>query len=289
MKFRVFAPFLTAILPVLLACAPQGANERRQTDRVIQLLDEKRYDAAIHYLELDVPVSERDRLAPYLAQAYLGRSGFEPLEFAYQILAEQRDAEAQSLRSLIPDCDPAALSGVSRVPVRCIVWRVFAHVPDHASPDFARARAILRAKFPEPRTAPAGYNALAGIVEAVSLLSAFKNALRHYEALDAATATTEDIRGVFERVGVVAEYSAQLLRRSRAMPYLGISKKLSGFEQAWLLGGMDANLDYVEETGLPLLIQLAQKPLNFDDSETAIARAVVIQAIDQAVLKLSGS
>lgn len=161
----------TAALTLLAACAPEHADRytNAETDtEVVGLLNARRYGKAIFLLESRVGKDPAGEPAFLLAQAYLGRAGFEPLAFAAAVAGPMPENEAA--RALFPECDRTTLAKVNTKEWKCLLKRVYLQAPAADGADFARARLLLRRAYPDPAAAPEWVNSLVGLVETVSLV-----------------------------------------------------------------------------------------------------------------------
>lgn len=282
-------PLLFFFVFTLCACgAPSEPTLEQQERRLIQMIDARRFSDAILMIEERSPPEAQARFQPYLAQAYLGRSGFLPMEFAARVLDAQSGAVELTDR-LIPNCAREQLDPSSPLDPRCVLWRLFRHLPAHDAPDFARARELLRAQFPDPKTTSSGYNALAGIVELASLLSATRDALLLAQAQDlSAPLSDETTRALLADVHAAAGYAQAALTRAKWVPYFNLSRQLTGLEHDPLLRGGPINWEYVENTGIPLVIRLSSPSAG--DLTTRVGRGILLARLREfaAQLQLSG-
>lgn len=155
---------------LLIACTPKsvdryhtGENEKE----IISLLNQREYSKVIWLIENREKQPE-GKTAFLLGQAYLGRSGIEPLAFAARITeAEPDSAEA---REIFPTCPKGRISSAKEVEMKCLLKRVYLQAPKADGGDFARARLLLRKSYPNPSTAPEWVNTLVGLVDSISLV-----------------------------------------------------------------------------------------------------------------------
>jgi len=299
MNFSEFPRVFAISMLVMNGCSSrddQLLREQRE-DRIVKYLDERRYDEAISL------AGEESQFAQYRAEAMLGKSGFVPLEFAARVMGSQVELRSgsesgksisakddESLRTLIPECDSAGLTAMKGVSYRCALWRVFRQLPDHAQVDFSGAREVLRQRFSDIRNTSSGYNALCGIVEMASLLSSFRRVLILYKNIDPQTATDDEIQVIFAEIARFADFAAQTLRRTRVLPYFNLSRQITGLENDVILAGNRLNLDYVESSGIPLLIRIAQSTgAQAQELNVIGGKILMIQQLDQVIQLLENS
>ncbi len=283
MSFRVNFKLILGMacgVATFSACHPpdQKLNRQQREERIVKFLDDRRFDDAI-------ASATEPEFAHYRAQAHLGKSGFIPLEFAARVMGAQSAADASArdaqLGEIISGCDPKAVPEMRGVSYRCVLWRIFRQLPEAEQPDFARAREILRETFSDPRQSPAGYNALCGIVEMASLLASFRSILLNYHALDTESSSDGEIAELFAEIARFADYALETLRRARVLPYGNISRHLAGVENDAFLSGNRLNLDYVENSGIPLVIRIAQS--TSDGLDVIGGKIMMIQQLDRVI------
>ena len=273
----------------LAACgSPSAPTLEQQERRLIQMIDERRFSDAILMIEERSPPEAQSRFQPYLAQAYLGRSGFLPMEFAASVLDAQNDAR-EEVDLLIPGCAREQLNTSATLDPRCVLWRLFRHLPKYDSSDFARARELFRAQFADPKKTTSGYNALTGIVELASLLSALREALLLAQAQDPnLPLADETVRAVLAHVHAAAGFAQTTLARAKWVPYFNLSRQLTGLERDTILRGGPINWEYVENTGIPLVLRLSSPSAG--DLTSRIGRGVLLSRLREfaAALQVPG-
>jgi hypothetical protein len=154
------------ILITLAACAPESVEKYHTgetEEEVISLLNQREYHKAIWLIESREGENPQGKMGYLLAQAYLGKIGLEPLEFAAKIMGEIPSSQ----KLFFPKCGLAAVVKTEIVP-KCLLQRVYIFAPDPDSKEMNRARTLLRNAFPSPQEAPSWNNALIGMVELVS-------------------------------------------------------------------------------------------------------------------------
>jgi hypothetical protein len=268
-----------------MACgAPSAPTLEQQERRLIQMIDERRFSDAILMIEERSPPEAQTRFQPYLAQAYLGRSGFLPMEFAANVLGAQSEAQ-EGVDRLIPNCARETLSTAAALDLRCVLWRLFRHLPTHDAADFARARTLLREQFADPKKTSSGYNALAGVVELASLLSALREALLLAQAQDpSASLGDETVRAILADVHAAAGYAQTTLARAKWVPYFNLSQQLTGLERDTILQGGPIDWQYVEQTGIPLLLRLSSPSAG--DLTTRVGRGILLARLREFTAQL---
>lgn len=162
-----------AATAILSACAPDSVSSYQTgetTQEATALLNGRQYQKVIWLIENRHPGEDPEGNDAYLlAQAYLGKSGVEPLAFAADVSRAEPDTEAA--RKLFPMCPKGELKTHRGVPMKCLLKRVYLRAPRADDPDFARARFLLRRAYPDPARTPEWVNTLIGLVETISLVS----------------------------------------------------------------------------------------------------------------------
>jgi hypothetical protein len=285
LKFKQVVSGVAGLLVLATVSGCSGSSSQAQAHdqqqvRLTKMLDSRRYDDVIHLIESDS--SAQTAFPDLLAMAYLGRSGFEPLEFASSILAQQADNAA--LNQLIPGCDPSPIQRSSaQMTVRCVLKRLWAHLPNADEADFSKARDLFRAAYPTPQNTPAQYNALIGLVEAASALSRLGEVALKYDEVEA-TPTQADVDEIFGQIQLAADEAQRTLTR---VSFGGskLSQLLTGLENEPLIQNTGISAAWLENTELPLVIQFANNPDN--SVETDAVKAALLQTLDQIVNGLS--
>jgi hypothetical protein len=254
------------------------------------MIDQRRFSDAILMIEERSPPEAQARFQPYLAQAYLGRAQFLPMEFAVRVLDAQSGPNESdpSIDGLIPNCSRDALETKVPINLRCLMWRLFRHLPAHRSADFSRARDLLEAQFSDPAKTSSGYNALIGIVELASALSALREALLVVQSIDpSAPMSDETTRLVLSHVHAAANYAQATLARAKWVPYLNLSRQLTGLEHDLILRGGPIQWEYIENTGIPLILRLSSPTAG--DLTTRVGRGVLLSRLREFVVLLKSS
>lgn len=164
--------YIALLLTLLLfSCGPQTADRYHtgeSEEEIVSLLNKREFHKAAWLIESrEGSVPADSKMAFLLAQAYLGKAGFEPLEFAAKVSDEQK-VESEDERILFPNCSKERIKSARGLPTKCLLKRVYLHAPDADHPDFARARQLLRKAYPVPADTPEWHNTLIGLVETVS-------------------------------------------------------------------------------------------------------------------------
>src|SRR6478735_3576101 len=112
------ALLLTLGVALLLTACGDGARDGQgdadrpalQRDRVIRMIDQRRYQDAIELLESPEAQNtpEAPLLRPYLAHAYLGVAGLEPLDLAGRVMSAQKPRN-ETLGLLFRRCKSEAI------------------------------------------------------------------------------------------------------------------------------------------------------------------------------------
>jgi hypothetical protein len=274
------------------SCASDSDRETElQEERIVKLLDEKRYQDVVYLLEKEATLEERKKYDLYLGQAYLGLANFEPMALSVNVLGDQ-GASHPHVDALIPGCSKAAQARASTVSTRCILWRLFRQLPSHDEPNFVKGQQILREKFKNPSKTRPGYNLLVTLVDASSTFSRLKRTLKVYEDLDPTDSTDAAIQGLFGEISGTVIDADLLLRRAQHIPDLRVYEHLTGLEtdtifNSQALGlsqgknfGPSHSLDFLEKTGIPLVKQIADDSIA-DTIQTLAAKILIIQELDE--------
>jgi hypothetical protein len=282
LSFKRIIPFLV-LAAILCGCEDSSKNNQdEQQVRLTKMLDERRYDDVIHLIESDPSASAA--FPDLLAMGYLGKSGFEPLAFAENILAAQTADPA--LDHLIAGCDLSALDGASVQPqVRCVLRRLWAHLPDPDDVNFAKARDLFRAAYPTAASTPVQYNVLIGVVESVSVLSRLGRIALQYDAINVSQTlpSQSDVDRIFSQLKLAADEALRVLTRAS---YGGskISGLLTGLKKVPLIQNTGITVEWLQATEIPLVIQFINDPNNGVESD--VVKAALLQFLDQVIAGL---
>lgn len=278
---------LLILLAILCACSskptPQIEREQ-QRDRILKLLDDRRYTDVVQLIELEVPAHRRHFYQIYLAQAYLGLADFVPTEFANKVLESQNGAIEPSDK-LIPRCPRGALRAEDQPPPRCVIWRLFRQLPSPADLHFKKAREILQEAFPVPDQTSDGYNVLIGAVELATAIGDLQTLLTHYLELDPLEASDQEIDELFDQAAHTAETTLAALTRATAIESRLISEFLSGLKSDSFFVGQGASLNYLEATGLPMIIEILKR--RGESLEVIALRVLLVRQLDQTLEELN--
>lgn len=153
----------------LFSCAPESATNYQTgetEEEVISLLNQREYSKVIWLMEKNKNLE--GKTAFLLAEAYLGRAGLEPLEFAANITGPQKDSDAA--RKLFPNCPRDRLGNIKNVKMTCLLKRIYLLAPAADDGDMEKAKALMLKAYPDAATAPKWANTLIGLVETVSVV-----------------------------------------------------------------------------------------------------------------------
>jgi hypothetical protein len=288
LRFKQLRTVVLACAILLGACGCQTSAEREHANqqlRFTKLIDERRYGEVIQLIESDSGSSADASLQGLLGMAYLGRGGFEPVRFGSQVLAAQSETDA-NLERLIPDCDSGALKSPGQLAIRCVLKRIWTFLPDPDGSDFAKAKRVLEAAYPQPENATAELNTLIGTVEAASALARMERLIVRYESMDPSKAADEDVVVLFKQIQLTAADALKTVQRAH-YSVRKISQLLTGLEQEPLFSGEDVNVQWIESTGLPLAIQFATDVS--DHAQALEVKAVLLQILDQILAAIKES
>jgi hypothetical protein len=262
------------------ACGCQSSADRDQADqelRLTKLIDQRRYSEVIRLIEGDTAGSAA--FQALLGMAYLGRAGFEPVRFGAQVLSAQAGTDAK-LDRLIDSCDSGAIQTPGQLGFRCVLKRIWAHLPDPDGADFAKSRMVFLAAYPQPESTAPAYNTLIGTVEAVAALSRLEKLIVHYQGLDPSKISDDDINFLFKQVQLTSVDALQTLQRARHS-VRKISEMITGMDQQPLFSGLDINVQWLESTGLPEVITFTTGIS--DESRAVEFKDELLQVLDMIV------
>ena len=269
-------PFSASFIFILLlsSCSPSSRDGLSREDQIVHLLDEKKYSEVIEGLEIEPDPA----LARYLAQAYLGRAGFEPIDFPKQVMAEQVFG-MDPIDALIPGCETKPVDAFFEIEVRCALWRILKHLPKDQA-DVRTASRIL-SEIPQPTD---GDRLLQTLTHSILALSSMQSILLNYEAIDPDAAKDEEIQALFDEIGESAIEAQKALVLAKQIPQFNISELLTGLEKNVLHSGSSRNLQYQEQTGLPLIVKIAQSRKK--DIETTARKILILRQLDDFILEI---
>lgn len=238
---------------VLAGCAPDAADRYHTAENeaeAVSLLNERAYEKAIWLIENQHgPVPNEPRVTFLLAQAYLGKAGFEALDFAGRVSGPQ-PAGPEELQELFPTCSRDRLANFSGVPVKCLVKRVYLQAPDADAPDFARARELLRRAYPDPAAAKPEDNTVIGAVETISVVSRAGKIYRF--VIQQKKNPRFDVAGMLmvQKQVKAAEVEAKEALRRAQFAGEKISKLVSGVNGPQLFDRIKGGIKLKAETGI---------------------------------------
>jgi hypothetical protein len=250
-----------------------------QDARLTKMLDEQRYEDVIHLIESDS--NGTSDFPQLLAMAYLGKSGFVPLELASQVMAAQTES-IPGLDDMVPSCDSGEIQRFQQIPIPCMLKRIWAHIPDADNPDFSKARSLFRSTYPDPASTPAKYNTLIGAVEAASALSRLGAVALKYYKIDPSNITAGDIGYLVIETSECADEALRTLQRAQHS-IEPVSQLLTGLNQEPLLVNFGAGIEWGEATGLPSLIQFSS---GFNGADQDAVKSALVQLLGQVVATL---
>lgn len=158
-------------LLLLPACAPESVDQYRtgeNAEEIVSLLNERDYDKAAWLIENHVGKNPEGENAYLLAEAYLGKAGIEPLEFASRVAGREPDSPAAT--ALFPECPKEAIRSIHQVEMKCLLKRVYLQAQGTNAVHLARAQRLFRKAYPNPALSPEWVNTLIGTVEMISLV-----------------------------------------------------------------------------------------------------------------------
>ncbi len=234
-------------LSAFSACAPESVEKYHTgetEEQVMSLLNQREYHKAIFLIESRQGQYPEGKMGYLLAQAYLGKAGLEPLEFAAKIFSEI--PESQEL--FFPKCERSSQKNLE-LSEKCLLQRVFLFAPSPDSKEMQRARALFRKAYPSAKDAPPWINALIGMVELVSFTKRTGNLYLYAMGKSALTYTPEDLpwlesqaKNGFQEAKFTlerAEYSGEKISK-----LLGAKEKNLWFQRA------EGTVDFASSMGL---------------------------------------
>lgn len=240
---------LLGLLICLLSygCAPESV-ERYHTgetqEQVLRLLNEREYQKAIFLIESRDGKNPKGPMGSLLAQAYLGKSGVEPLAFAAKLF------ESLPVNQTLPfpKCERGSISDLN-IPEKCLFQRIYLHAPDPDSKDFQRARDLFRELNPNAKDTATWTNALIGFVEILSFTKRMGNlykyamgeSSRSYTSLDLPWLDSQIKNSYLEGKNVLdrAEHSGE-----RISKFLGAREKNLWFQR------IEGSVQFADSVGM---------------------------------------
>jgi hypothetical protein len=187
---KIFFSFLLG-LGALTACAPESVEKYHTgetEEQVMSLFNQREYHKAIFLIESREGEYPSGKMGYLLAQAYLGKAGLEPLEFAAKIFGEI----PASQELFFPKCERGAQRNLE-LSEKCLLQRVYLFAPAPDSKEMQRARALFRKAYPSARDTPPWVNALIGMVELISFTKRTGNLYFYAMGKSALTYTQADL------------------------------------------------------------------------------------------------
>jgi hypothetical protein len=254
---------LAAFLSVQ-ACAPSSVNEYNTgetEEEVIGMLNQRDYAKAVWLLEQNDAKNLEGRLGFLLGQAYLGKAGIEPLDFAAKITGPQTDSLAA--RTMFPKCPADRISSVKAIKSHCLLKRIYLLAPNADHPDFAKAREYMRKSYPNPALAPQWVNTLIGLVETISVVKRVGDVYlfsRDRENRRFNLNTMTDIKWVRNQGELALAEGREALNRAN---YSGekISQFLNGSKANQWFERVEGTVRYAKTVGLSRFLDFARDTL----------------------------
>ncbi|MCO5142944.1 MAG: hypothetical protein M9962_07635 [Oligoflexia bacterium] len=166
--------YFIALLICFSSCAPSTSekyNSASSEAEILTLLNEREYHKAIWLIEAQYTKNpKKTDIKFYLAQAYLGKAGFEPLEFIDKIHGDQNKTQSNLWNQFFKNCETRAIFKNESISLHCLFKRIYFNTPEVSSGDFATARSLMRSAYPNPEHTSTWNNTLIGMVELVSLI-----------------------------------------------------------------------------------------------------------------------
>jgi hypothetical protein len=243
---------LSLFLAIACGCG-LNSSSRSQLDRAMALMNQARYaDASATLESLHSKNPSDSRVSILLAQANLGQANLEMLDLANQVMSSQPPSPVIELSSP-PDCPTGAIHDIQGADARCLVYRVIQLLPRPDEPHVIRARDVLRAAFPDPKTTDGEINFLAAYVELASALARVKAFL-----VPNAFGGSQDAKFTYfvHHAKAFLDELQQGLLRAR-YSYRKVSKFVANLDGKPLIKVGDQELVFSEDIGIPTLLRFA--------------------------------
>lgn len=151
---------------ILAVSCGQNQSDRSRVDHAIHAMNNRQYDEAVSILEsvyAENPAHSSNALL--LAQAHLGKAGFEMMGLIEKVAGAQENVDPDQYWVDQPHCDSGPIEKIAGYDVRCLIFRLMNNLPDAEDPSLIRARNILRSAFKDPAQTPSDANFLSALVE----------------------------------------------------------------------------------------------------------------------------
>jgi len=274
-------------------CAPSN-DDSNSEDRIIQMLDERRYDDVIEMIENDPDPEVKKTYSTYLVQAYLGVAHLEPLSFSNKVLARQSSSTEQDVSPvdrMIPDCDPSAMSERDEIDFRCTLWRIFRNLTRKNFSQLERASLVAQKYFDKDTESTNSINFIGAYVETLLTLHLIKETILYYDQLDPIADSDQDISALFRLIGDTTQSAERALSRAKHVSQIKITQSISGFQDENLFTDKNKNwsdqIDFRNESGIPLIRSIAYS--TSQDMETIAGKVLIIRELDRFIIELSGA
>ena len=260
------------LLLLLTGCSQKSSDEYNTAEtekEVVVLFNKREYHKAAWLIESKNGSNPKDpKITFLLAQAYLGKAGFEPLDFMSRV----SDKQPFSNDGFFPACGNEALKSVKTATMKCLFKRVHEQAPDPDEANFSHARDLFRKAYPSPKLAPDWVNTLVGLVECTSFSARLGNLMAYARKLRWQSQLALDQEWLKRQgKGSLAEASQCLARAEYSN--IKISNFLSGMKNKIWFQVRNNEMKFTED-------------LNLDDLILSIVEAVQRENDPQALNKL---
>lgn len=255
------------LLVLLSACSSPHADKYQTAETesdVINLFNEHEYARAVWLIENRHGKDPQDaKISFLLGQAYLGKSGIEPLAFTAKVASPQ-----EKELPFFSSCSTAQITSFRETEIKCLLKRVYASAPGADQKDFKRARELFRQAYPNPSSSPAWVNTVIGLVEMISFVNRTgdlylyakgveaKGKSLNFNELDIPWLRHQGDQAILEADQALqrAQYSSEKVAR-----LLGAAKESEWFERG------KNGVEFAKATGLPGLIDFIQENISPSD------------------------
>lgn len=264
---------------LLLACSNRKESQNREyEDRVLTAIDARDYVRAIQIIESEMPdeLEGTSTFQVYLAQAHLGAGGLDTVDLVGRVRGDVSAAGNPQQKILLSSCNKGALSGAEHVDTPCWMARLFIFLPAHNDPHLLIAEQIFREQLGSPGGLSMNNKILLATLKTTRMLKHFGSMLEEYLA-SGDDLSRSRAQAIFAELTQIAADYHDWFQTLNVVPSI-IHEKLTGNSKAQLLGNFDSQLKFVEETGVPHILETL--PEDNQAIEAKLTRVFLIQGID---------
>ena len=169
-KFFTLISRLLVIIFLGVGCANKNSQVLSAIDQAEDLLNHQLFTQAINFITGELNTNPGNlELESLLANAYMGRAGFELLPTVNKLMGAQNTTPLGIYNE--PTCDPSAVKSLTELSLTCFLYRLAKVLPAVDNPDVLQAQKIYRTYFPDPTNTSKEVNFAAGTLEAMSAVT----------------------------------------------------------------------------------------------------------------------